>query len=1043
MYRSTLLRKLRLATLALLVATLGLSVAIPGSGSILGGGDPGARSGVAYADEMHTIVIEGENAMTDNYPNAGKLLPGASFSGGSLLRLETADPLPTGGYIASYSFTVPEAGTYALELATTPPEALWSSPYALSFNGEPYETVTGATEVANVNDTVRRYAAGHVTLAQGVNTVDVRVDTRRSLDQQYVLYLDAITLRQVPFGLQSLQADSPFRVFETGETVALTAMLAGAAPVATTLEVTLTDYWGGAASSLTVPVSAGAETVPVSLGMLDRGHYTVTAQLAGTDDEATSYVAVVPAAAERQLHEEAPFAIDGGFSLHINPSKLPGFAESLARLGVGWVRDRFHWSTVNPAPGVFDYSHFESTLAPIAAEGVRVLSTYQDSPTWTRQGGGSIPDDLMAAYQFARDSGTELADLVDAWEIGNEPDGHFTGTDETADQYAAFMKAAAIGYRDSGAGALLSISGFADRPNDYIRLVMANEVLPFLDIYSFHGYPLPYGNYTSEPVPFPSNAADHLAFADQLSGGAQVQRWMTEAGIAVPIGAARDLSPVEQRAQARYLVTSAVQSVAAGVDRHFWFFMPHYLENGNEYGIFNAGDAPYAAYPAIATLTHALGEGRYIGERQGLPSGARGYTFMDGTTQVDVLWSETAQTINLPAVGTGGEVTDLMGDTQPAIPSAGMITVSIGPDPVYVAQSGVTGGGTPSTPVTPNLATLTAAERVVLTQRYEAEAVDQSKVFGAYRLSKQTANTVEVDVYNLHDAPFNGVIEATASGGWQLAQASQPVQVAAYGSATVTFELTAGPQVDNMVKAPIEFRAVAGTDSSTVSRALVMTGLEEVAIDPIAEAGVPANWDYTTGDAIPATGSYTVTSGVDPGTVRFKYAFTDTNQWVYPYLDLPPALDLTTASGIAFTIEAEEDIADTDIKLILVESNGSKYYTFNGFEIKAGVNRYVIPFAMLSIATFGPPDNNNALDLGQVERLQLGINTQLLDVPAFTLRELGTFVIQSGSGTEPSVEPTSPPAASTSYVAVLRHAAAVVDRASGRPDDGAGRGRRR
>ena len=48
---------------------------------------------------------------------------------------------------------------------------------------------------------------------------------------------------------------------------------------------------------------------------------------------------------------------------------------------------------------------------------------------------------------------------------------------------------------------------------------------------------------------------------------------------------------------------------------------------------------------------------------------------------------------------------------------------------------------------------------------------------------------------------------------------------------------------------------------------------------------------------------------------------------------------------------------------------------------------------MLSAATFGPPDPNGRLDLDQVKRIQIGINTQLLDVPALTLKEVGTFVI--------------------------------------------------
>ncbi len=950
------------------------------------------------AEEPVELLVEGEAALNENFPNSGKILSDPVFSGGSLLRLETPDNAPPGGYVAEYEVTAPVAGAYELAIASTPPEEMWTSPYAISVNGGAYEQVAGARQLADVNGTVRRYLVKVVQLDQGANAFSIRVDTRRSLDQQYVAYLDAFTFTLLPFGLHGLGAETPFRVFESGEAVVLDAAFSGRSPAADELNVEVTDYWGNEVLERTIPIAANAEGAELNLGVLAQGHYTVTAALDSVGSSKKTYVAVVPAYSERDSYEDTPFALDGGFSLHVNRSKIEGFAEALKLSGVKWVRDRFHWSTVNPAPNTFDYSHFTPFLQEVAGQGLSILATYQDSPGWTKTSEGSIPDDLLAAYRFAVDSGAELGDWIAAWEAGNEPDGHFTGVDETADQYAAFLKAAAIGYRDSGADSRISVSGFADRPNDYIRLVMDNEVLPYLDIYSFHGYPLPYGSHATDIVPFPSNAADHLAFLEDYDGSDEVEKWMTEAGLAIQTGETRDLTAAEQHAQARYMITSAVKSLAAGVDKHFWFFMPHYLENGNEYGMFNQADAPYAAYAAIAEFTHVLGEGDYLGVWAGLPASVEGFRFADGGREVGVFWSEQPQAVTLAIDAEEAEVVDLMGGSRLVQAVGGQIAVALGKDPVYVkygeepaAECDTEGAGAPAgNAFAPALA---KAERVVLAQSYGTAARSNAKVLGAYRLDKDRPNVVEVEVYNLNDTAITGTIEGTASGGWQLDSASKPVTVAPYTKATVEFTLTAGPGVADMAKSKVRFYGVFDGDPGTVSQAYVLTGLEDVAIDPIVEAGAPQNWDFTPGDAKPNTASVSVQAGSEPGTVRFKYDFTASNQWIYPYLELPSSLDLSLSSGIAFSIYAEGDVDQTDVKLILAEDGGGKYYTFNGFEIKEGWNRYVIPFGMLSAATFGPPDPNGRLDLDQVKRIQIGINTQLLDVPALILKEVGTFVI--------------------------------------------------
>ncbi|MDG0809099.1 hypothetical protein [Cohnella rhizosphaerae] len=66
----------------------------------------------AWADERadpgaYEIAVEGEDAAAHNFTD---VLEGSLFSGGKLLRLETSQEAPAGGYEAVYSLHAEEAG---------------------------------------------------------------------------------------------------------------------------------------------------------------------------------------------------------------------------------------------------------------------------------------------------------------------------------------------------------------------------------------------------------------------------------------------------------------------------------------------------------------------------------------------------------------------------------------------------------------------------------------------------------------------------------------------------------------------------------------------------------------------------------------------------------------------------------------------------------------------------------------------------------------------------------------------------------------------
>ncbi|MFD0714493.1 S-layer homology domain-containing protein [Paenibacillus sp. GCM10027626] len=981
--------RLRMALAILLAVCLGCGAA-----------GPGIAAGAETAEE---IWIEGESAFTHDFSD---IIDGDLYSGGKLLRLETREEAPPDGYTAVYRFDVPETGDYEMRITSTPPEEIWTSPYSVRINDGEDMPIRNARQVGNINDTVRIYEAGVVTLREGENTVTFRVKDRRSYGD-YVLYLDSFSFRKLPSGVRAISTPAPFNVFEAGEAATLTVDLVGAVKAADAVHIRVTDFWGGTAYENTVPLETGQTRAEITLGTLEKGHYTVKASLNGAGTTAESFFSVVTPHASRQPLADSPFAIDAAASLLVKPAQTAAFAEALKRSGVTWMRDRFHWGSVHSASGSYDYSAFDPTVRAVADKGIRILNVYADSPDWMHGPEDKLPDDLQAAYRFARDSADHFGDGVAAWEIWNEPDGGFTGANEAGDRYAAFLKAMAIGYRDSAAKPAVSAAGFAGAADDYVKTVADNEVFPYIDTYSFHGYPLPYGTYDTNVIPFPNNAAKHLEFLSGRSAS-NLNAWMTEAGITIPTGGLHELTQEEQAAQARYMATSAVQSLAAGVDKHFWFVMPNYLENGNQYGMFSQNNAPYASYQAIANVTDMLGKGMYMGQVRQLPSGAEGHLFDSGKGKVLVIWSEEAQTIRLLSEGEQASWTDLMGRERSAAVENGGFTLPIGPDPVFlrIDERMQLPDLSPARPAKPAFAAspLTPEQRVVLAQSYENDARSNAKMFGAYQLKEKEENVVWLDVYNFNDAVMNGEIHGEASGGWQLDHSDQAISLAPGEKKTIEFRLKAGSDMKAMVKSKVTFKGVFGGKATSASVAYVLTGASRVQSIPIPGAESPSSWDLKRNDAIAPSGTGMVEAGRKTGSVRFKYSFGEPNQWAYPFLDLPEGFDISSMSGFAFNIFADEDIAQTDLKLIVNERNGSRYYTLNGFAIKKGWNSFLVPFGLLSLATFGPPDDNDRLDLDRLTSVQIGINTQLTDVPSFEIAGFGTYKVEE----EPSNPPETP-----------------------------------
>lgn len=779
------------------------------------------------------LKVEGEAATATTFTPGVTSSPGSS--GDSFLLLDSAAE-PTTSYSANYQFLAHEAGWYELTSVMAPPVATWASPVEVAVNGGTPIPVTQTILLNPVSDLLGQYRLGYIELAAGLNTVSVAATARREApDDHYLVIIDSVEIEPAVRTVIGFEANGPYNVLEEGDAgneVKLSLNVPAA--VATTVDWEIRDYNDAVVDSGSEPLAANGRSVTIDASALPVGYFQVSAEVASAAVKTSSAIAVVPALASRPDLGDTPFALDVAGAWLIPAADQADFAQVIGLSGVSWIRDRMKWNdSVNPAANTFNFSAdaaAEAFTTLVAAQGVSVLGMYQDSPTWTHDSGETLPDDLFAVYEYTKLQAGQFAGRVQAWEVFNETDHTFTGSTEAADRYSAVLKAAAIGYRDSGEDVLVSSAGMAWARDAYGDLFGANETFGYTDIFNYHAHRLE----SDAAVPALPNHGD--AWRDLIDEhSAEQQVWLSEAGMALTSDPITGPTLAQQKALARYIVTSAVQSLASGNDRHFFFVAAPYREAGAEWGMFTGGGEPMPGFVAESVMTLALGEAQYVGPLAGAPAGVTAHTFRDGGDLVTVAWSDTSSTQALPLGAASATLTTIMGTTSTISPAlfTTNYSVAVGPTPVYLRYDDP-GSGSADVPHT--AAALTAADRIIVMPDFGTAASTDAKKSG-YALSYEGATAVGVDVYNFGTTTMVGDLVSSSTGGWEFDDARVPISVPAMSKISVPVEVTAGAGVDFSETGRLSFRAEFPGKDSTASVAAVHPVLKDAVIEHVVIGG--------------------------------------------------------------------------------------------------------------------------------------------------------------------------------------------------------------
>ena len=363
-----------------------------------------------------------------------------------------------------------------------------------------------------------------------------------------------------------------------------------------------------------------------------------------------SNVIVVPDPATRRDDPEGTICADTALSWLAAPQwfNLPkaygdsfAYVADLLRLaGLRRVRERLSWGTVQPSGDMPpDWKVFGENARRLKERGIAVCDMFQSAPDWTRRI-AKLPGDFAALFRFSADCAREL-DATDAWEFWNEEIEGFAP--EPAWDFAAAMKAAALGFRAGNPGVLVLNGSLCKSPgNDYDRLLYENEIGKYTDVRNVHAY-LPLSLY-------PDGIGKMRDFAETTGEGGKAM-WLTELGtMALGPGmlpgrnrAERTFSPEQEILNAEFFPKSQALAAMEGVDRSYYFVFAAYSEDGGkkEFSIIRRDGTPMPTFAAIATMTDKLAGFTLVGELDA-PEGVRAFLYEDdGESQTVLFWSES------------------------------------------------------------------------------------------------------------------------------------------------------------------------------------------------------------------------------------------------------------------------------------------------------------------------------------------------------------------------------------------------------------------
>ena len=798
---------------------------------------------VEEAPEPEVVRVEGED-FTDATLKGDRRY-GKEWSGERAYIVQYT-PASMDDLWVEYTVTVGQGGVYDVSALVTPSSQGWTCDYFISANGGDPETavsdyvIGGNFDCPTLGDNgvFRQMALGKITLLPGENTVRVTIDPNdgrdvATLGAKVVLFLDWMEFSigggktggetvSVSYGAQLAGDDKDVLAGASGVSVfdcryPIRFDVSANCDGKTATDWSVTDFFGNVVYEGTLQNVKGKVTLTKCVNDHPTGYFT--ARIGGTK---VNYVVTPPL--HTAAYEDSPFAMDfAAYYLVKNADSVYNLSCAARLMGVTWVRERCDWTTYESRQGVYDFSSTDATYNAIHKAGLKNLAMLCASPAWATTsykngakdpvGGmiGGFRDHQLDAYRMTKAMAEHYDGVVDAWELWNECDINGFAI-EPAELYASWYKAASLGVMDADVKdkPLLSFGGLCQGPNtEYMSQLMQNNVLKYSHIFNYHQHCVYNGNFMN----FVYALMLYMNASAPACTDVDKPMWVTEAGMRLDLNGAALPTASQLAGQAPYIVTSTVQSLSFGTDRHFWFVMSPYIENGGDFGTFSPALVPYPTVAAEAVMTYMLGKAKYIGMPSGLPGSCGGALFDTGSGMTAVLWNENwsrKKAINYSFASDYPVIrTDIMGNQTVIEPVDGVVTVGIEINPCYVTFKKAPAFDAQSFPDRAySELNVPESGRVILTPLFDNVSLANDKNSGVH-IGAYT--DLRVRVLNLNDHEVTGSVTGACPGLSVIG--AENVTVPAMGEVIVTVILQT--ETDDNIDAFLTLTGLFGGDGGT------------------------------------------------------------------------------------------------------------------------------------------------------------------------------------------------------------------------------------
>ncbi|MFF0341292.1 sugar-binding protein [Kribbella sp. NPDC004875] len=458
--------------------------------------------------------------------------------------------------------------------------------------------------------------------------------------------------------------------------------------------VTLTSTASSVAWSITddqyLPVASGNTTNgSINVAGLGAGFYNL--RLAAGSTVVGTTLAVIPPLPAGIQSPTGKWGVNTHMAHYYDLSGA--LIRTLALAGFSHIRESLEWRSVESgSPGNYAVpAQYDAMMADAKANGLTpLLGTGYKNPLYDGGHTPSTPEGLAAYGRYQ------------SWWLK-----HFAGTTNDIGTYNEYYMS---GFNDSACGLTgacfvpLMKAAYeqthADNPNANVLAdvgpnkgdtsfrdqVLANGGLNYVDtidahIYTFGG---PEGDLDAQVASLRAAADAH--------GGAGKPIWVSEQGY--PTAASYGGSLIDQ---ARKSIRNDTLLIASGVSQFYWYDALNDGTNLDDkestFGLLQApagpiaGMAPKPALVAKATTIRALSGLAYSG-RDNLTAPLYSYRYGSGAATTRVLWSTTSGTSSVNLSTTSPlQVTDMYGHTTTLTPTAGVVSLTVDQDPVFVKGS--------------------------------------------------------------------------------------------------------------------------------------------------------------------------------------------------------------------------------------------------------------------------------------------------------------------------------------------------------------------